>query len=232
MKSRLLILMVLSIILPLAAMTAKAQDYVDSYRFDLGGSLGMSGYLGDANESNMFKHPGFAANIQGRYLIDPRWAVRAQFGVQSISGNTADFDNKLPDGAQFKFNSTVYDLGVRGEANFFAYGVGETYKRLRRWTPFVAVGVGVSMASTDSGTYAAFNIPLSLGVKYKFSPRWNLIAEFSMTKAFSDKIDGENLSDPLGIKSSFLKNTDWYSSLTVGVTYEFGARCATCHRID
>ena len=34
------------------------------------------------------------------------------------------------------------------------------------------------------------------------------------------------------IKSSFLKNNDWYSRLSVGITYEFGRRCETCHYVD
>lgn len=210
----------------------QAQDIVESYKFDLGAGIGMSGYLGDANESNLFKHPGFAANIGGRYLFDSRWAVRAQLSMQTLSGNTADFSNVLPDGRQYSFKSTAYDLGFRGECNFFGYGIGETYKRLRRWTPFLSVGIGMTMSSTPDGSFFALNIPMGVGIKYKFKPRWNLIAEFSMTKVFGDKVDSAELTDLYQIKSSFLKNTDWYSSLTVGITYEFGARCVTCHRID
>lgn len=212
---------------------ASAQDVVESYKFDFGAGLGMSGYLGDANESNLFKHPGFAADIAARYLFDSRWAVRAQLSMATLSGNTADFDNVLPGNASYEFKSTVYDLGVRGECNFFAYGIGETYKRLRRWTPFLSLGVGVTMSANGSGSsYVAFNIPMGIGVKYKFAPRWNLIAEFTMTKTFGDKIDSDELTDIYQIKSSFLKNTDWYSTLTVGVSFEFGPRCVTCHRID
>ena len=209
-----------------------AQDIVESYKFDLGAGIGMSGYLGDANESNLLKHPGFAADIGGRYLFDSRWAVRAQLSMLTLSGNTADFSNVLPDGKQYSFKSTAYDLGFRGECNFFGYGIGETYKRLRRWTPFLSVGIGMTMSSTPDGSFFALNIPMGVGIKYKFKPRWNLIAEFSMTKVFGDKVDSAELTDLYGIKSSFLKNTDWYSSLTVGITYEFGARCVTCHRID
>lgn len=216
----------------ISAPQIQAQDIVESYKFDLGAGIGMSGYLGDANESNLFKHPGFAANIGGRYLFNSRWAVRAQLGMQTLSGNTADFSNVLPDGRQYSFKSTAYDLGFRGECNFFGYGIGETYKRLRRWTPFLSVGIGMTMSSTPDGSFFALNIPMGVGIKYKFKPRWNLIAEFSMTKVFGDKVDSAELTDLYQIKSSFLKNTDWYSSLTVGITYEFGARCVTCHRID
>ena len=211
---------------------AYAADYVDSYRYDVGAGIGTSGYLGDANESNLLKSLGFSANAGVRYLFDSRWAAKAQFSVATLSGNTADFENVLPDNAQYKFNSTVYDLSIKGEANFFAYGIGETYKRLRRWTPYATLGVGLTLASTESGASVAFSIPMGIGFKFKLSRRLNLNAEFTMTKVFGDKIDSEQLTDLYRIESSFLKNTDWFSTLSVGVSYEFGPRCATCNRID
>lgn len=36
----------------------------------------MSGYLGDANESNLFANPGVGLNASFRYLINSRWALR------------------------------------------------------------------------------------------------------------------------------------------------------------
>lgn len=219
-------------ILMSGSMGALSQDFVESYRYDIGVGLGMSGYLGDANESNLFKHPGFSANAGVRYLFDSRWAAKAQLSMATISGNTAEFDNVLPGNAQYDFKSTVYDLCVKGEANFFAYGIGETYKRLRRWTPYLALGLGVTMASSDGNNSVAFSIPMGVGVKFKISQRLNLNAEFTMTKVFGDKIDSKELTDLYQIKSSFLKNTDWFSTLTVGISYEFGPRCVTCNRID
>ncbi len=53
-----------------------------------------------------------------------------------------------------------------------------------------------------------------------------------MPMVCGDMGDGPGLSDPYLIKSSFLKNTDWYSALTFSVSYEFGKRCVACHRID
>ena len=60
----------------------------------------------------------------------------------------------------------------------------------------------------------------------------NLGLEFTMTKAFGDHIDGAELADLNGIKTAFYKNTDWYSRLTIGVSYEFGKRCETCHYVE
>lgn len=213
---------------------ARAQAVAPSapYKFDLGVQLGMSGYIGEANGSNIFKHPGFDGEVSFRYLPDTRWALRGVFSTFGLSGSTTDVANVLPDGAVYDFTSTVYDLSARAEFNFFPYGIGESYKRLRRWTPYLTLGVGVAMASSGGNTAVAPTIPMGLGVKYKLSQRWNLGLEFTMTKAFSDKFDGPALNDLNHIKTAFYKNTDWYSRLTVGISYEFGKRCETCHYVD
>lgn len=215
--------------LSLAAMAQSAP-----YRYDVGAAIGMTGYLGEANRSSMFKHPGFDGELSFRYLPNVRWAFKGVASVLSLSGNTADISDVLPSvGPEYyDFSTTVYDLGARVEFNFFNYGIGETYKRLRRWTPYLSLGLGVSIASSGGYSPASLNIPMGLGVRYKLSPRVNLAAEFTMTKAFGDKIDGPVLNDLNTIKTTFYKNTDWYSRLTVGISYEFGERCETCHYVE
>lgn len=213
----------------LAVNSSQAQE-LPTYKFDFGGQLGMSGYLGDANGSSIFKHPGFGAGVSFRYLPNYRMALRGVLNVIGLSGNTADFDNVLPADAQYKFSSTVYDLSVRYEFNFFPYGIGETYKNLRRWSPYIALGLGASVASCDGKTSFAPTLPMVVGVKYKLKERLNLGIEFSMTKVFGDKID--QIDDPYMIESSFIKNTDWYSNISISLTYEFGKRCITCHYQD
>lgn len=213
-----------------SALTARAQEA--KYKFDFGGSLGMSGYLGDANTSSILKHPGFTADVCSRYIMNTRVAFKAQLGMQSLKGNSADMTNVAPGGQTYEFSATLFDLGVHGEFNFFAYGIGETYKRLSRISPYLTLGVGACVSSAGGSTVFAPTLPMGFGVKYKLNPRLNLAMEFSMTKTFSDKIDGPYLNDLTGIKTSFVKNTDWYSRLTVGITYEFGERCETCHYVD
>lgn len=202
-----------------------------TYKFDLGAGVGMSGYAGDASPS-LFTHPGVQGELSFRYLPDTRWAVRGVFAMAGISGDTKDMAGVLPGGAQYHFNSTVFDLGGRVEFNFFAYGIGQTYKGLRRWTPYLALGVGVTMATCDGNTAFGPNIPMAAGLKFKVKERVNVGVEFAVTKVFNDNVDGKDLSDLTTIKSSFLKNNDWYSRLTLSLTYEFGKRCETCHYVD
>lgn len=202
------------------------------YKFDIGIGLGMSGYIGDANTVNPFKHPGFTADIRGAYIIDTRWQIRAILNTLGLSGSTKDIANVLPPGEQYEFTAQVVDLGVRAEFNFLPYGIGETYKRLKRWTPYLAVGIGFCASVGEGFSAFAPSIPMAFGFRFKANERLNLFAEFSMTKTFTDHLDGNQLADLNHIKTDFYKNTDWYSRIALGVTYEFGKRCETCHYVE
>lgn len=232
MLSRAAKILLIATVAALAAALPARSEEPESYKFDIGAGIGMSGYLGDANESSLFHKPGFTGNVSFRWLASNRFAVRGILSAATLSGNTADFDNALPGGVNYSFTSTVFDLGARAEFNFLPYGIGETYKRLRRWTPYLAVGLGAALASAEGSTSVAMSLPMAFGVKFKVRPRFNLAVEFAMTKVFGDHVDGAQLSDLYTIKSSFLKNTDWFSTLGISFSYEFGPRCVVCHRID
>lgn len=204
----------------------------EDYRFDIGGGFGMTGYLGDANTSNLLQHPSWDVEAFLRYILNPRFAFKTNLYVGGLSGNSADMTNVFPGNETFKFSSTFYELGELVEFNFFNYGMGERYRKLKRFTPYIAAGLGFMVWQTDKKTGFSVNIPLGVGVKFKLNKRVNLGFEFLMKKTFSDKLDGENLSDPYKIQSSFMKNTDWYSTMTFTISYEFSERCAVCHYKD
>ena len=226
---RLPILIMLAILgLALPAKVAAQEDY----RFDAGGGFGMTGYLGDANTSNLWSNPGFDGMLLFRYMRSPRIAFKTGLYIGTLSGNTADMTDVLPDARQFKFSTTFYELCEMFEFNFLNYGIGESYRKLKRFTPYITAGLGATLWTTDGYTGAAFTIPFGIGAKYKLSERLNLGLEFLMKKTFSDRLDGPDLSDPHAIKSSFAKNTDWYSTLSVTLSYEFSKRCATCNYKD
>lgn len=229
MKNLLRIMLAFVLLLSVAESNVFAQD--ETYKFDFGASVGMSGYLGDVNQTNMFSKPGFAAQLGFRYMFDTRWTVRGVFTTAGLRGDSSKYSNQFPEDQIYTFTSQIYELAARGEFNFFPYGIGETFKRLKRWTPYLAVGVGVCLSAADGKVSAAPTIPLAFGFKFKLRQRLNLAAEFCMTKAFGDKLDG-NISDLQGIKSNFVKNTDWHSNILIGITYEFGKRCETCHYQD
>ena len=209
----------------MAIATVSAQEY----RFEVGGAAGMSGYLGDANNGNVLKKPGYAVGGVFRYIINSRMALKANLLTASISGNSANLQNVYPDGQTYEFKSQLYDLGAQFEFNFMNYGIGSKYLKLKRISPYLTLGAGLTMASGD-GEGVTLNVPMGVGVKYKLSERLNLGLEFTMRMSMSDKLDG--LKDLNGISSGFAKNTDWYSFTMISITYEFSKRCRTCHYVE
>ena len=211
----------------MVAMMAVA--HAQEYRFEVGGAAGMSGYLGDANNGNLLKKPGYAVGGLFRYIINSRMAVKANLLTASISGNSTGLENVYPGGENYAFKSQLYDLGAQFEFNFLNYGIGSKYLKLKRISPYLTLAAGFTMA-TGNGDAFTMNVPMGLGVKYKLSERLNLGLEFTMRMSLSDKLDG--LKDLNGINSGFAKNKDWYSFTMISITYEFSKRCRTCHYVE
>lgn len=205
-----------------------AQSVEEPYKFDIGLAMGMSGYWGDLS-SNMFQNPGIAATAMFHYRFDTRWLIRGSLTGASLSGSNKKAANMLP-GGMYDFNGGFYALDARAEFNFFSFGIGETYKRLKRWTPYLGVGLGAAMSSVNKSTNFAMTIPMAAGVRFKVSERVNLGAEWTFMKVFGDKVDG--YSDLTGIKTDFIRHTDWVSTIQIYFTYEFGRRCTACNRHD
>ncbi|MDE6811384.1 MAG: porin family protein [Muribaculaceae bacterium] len=223
----------LKIFLMLLAMAATRHATAqEDFRFDIGGGLGMTGYLGDANTANLYQNPSWDAELLLRYIANNRWAFKTNFYVGGLRGDSSQMTNVFPNDETYRFSTTFFELGEMAEFNFFKYGMGEYYQKLKKFSPYITAGLSVTLWSVDSHTYAGFTLPFGIGFKFKPSRRLNLGLEFLMKKVFTDRLDGENLSDPMGIKSSFAKNTDWYSTLTFTVSYEFSKRCAVCHYKD
>ena len=208
---------------------ASAQE---DYRFDIGAGVGMTGYLGDANSANLWANPSWDATILFRYILNPRLNFKTNFYVGGLRGDSSKMDNVLPNDQNFKFSTTFFEIGELVEFHFFNYGMGESYRRLKRWTPYITAGVSITGWTVDGSGSATFTIPMGVGFKFKPALRWNISLEFLMKKTFSDRVDGNNFSDPLGIKRGFMKNTDWYSTFSISISYEFSKRCAVCHYKD
>ena len=75
---------------------------------------------------------------------------------------------------------------------------------------------------------------MSLPAGKPLKNRVNIGIEFSMRKLFADDFDvthnepGFNLNEPYGIKSSILKNQDWYSLILIFLTWEFNKKEDPC----
>lgn len=206
------------------------------YKYEIGGMAGGAFYMGDANKNTLFKglNPAFGGVF--RYNANFRWAVKADLMWARVSGSTAGLDNVFPGNAEASFDRNLFELGGQMEFNFFPYSDKFSYMNTKRFTPYVLLGIGATVAPGSGETFAGVNIPLGVGVKYKIRNRINLGLEFSFRKLFGDSFDvtkesNSILDDPYQIKSSMLKNKDWYSFLLFSVTWDFGPRNKPCNNI-
>ena len=219
------------IFLPLSVTLAQ------EYKYEIGGMAGMSFYMGDANKSKLFQNPGMAAGAVFRYNKNFRWAYKANLAFGGVSGDTEKSGNVFPNGENTSFSRTFVELGGQIEFNFFSYSDKFAYLGTKRFSPYMFTGLGVTMATGDKSFFGV-NLPIGVGLKYKIKDRLNLGFEFSFRKLFGDdfdqpdKKDGLSLEDPYEIKSSWLKNKDWYSLTMFSVTYDFGMRKDPCHSIN
>ena len=169
----------IALIALLAAMTVSAQEY----KYEVGPTLGMSGYLGDVNNSNVFRHPGVTGGALFRYAHNSRWAFKANLNYASISGNSKDIETRFPDETQYEFSSSLIDLGLTAEFNFLNYGRGPAYKKYKPISPYMVAGVGFVFAISNGHNQASFTVPIGIGVKYKYKDRLNLNFECARSSA-------------------------------------------------
>lgn len=234
---------VLLLLLMAVPLGLAAQDD-EEYRMEIGGGVGPDFYLGDVS-STPFRKPNVAAALLWRRNFNPRMGLKADLAMAHLrgaSGNCfipADAATPGAEGGKpvaVDFKRAVLDLGVQYELNFFGYGLGQEYMNMRRWTPYVALGVGLTLA-VGGGESAAFalNIPVGLGVKYKVRPRLNAGVEWSFRLTTTDELDAggqATLAHPYNIKGQGFKNKDAYSMLLLTLTYDISPKCKTCHNND
>ena len=152
------------------AFAAMAQDGdLLEYQQEIGGGIGLTNYIGDANGSP-FKRPGLAASVIWRRNLNARMVVKANCAYGHISGDTkgaflpTDPNSETPEGGTptaVSFSRNVTDLGVQFEFNFLGYGMGASYKGLYRWTPYVLAGAGLTLGFGGGGKFVGgLNIPI------------------------------------------------------------------------
>ena len=216
----------------ITCVTAVAQEY----KFEFGGGVGFSSYMGDANTNNPFleMHPSFGVIL--RKNMNFRWAMKADLLMGSISGNTKNSDNVYPANASATFERKLFDLGGQIEFNFLPYSDKFTYLLTSRISPYLMAGFGFTFAPGGE-TFFGLNLPVGLGIKYKPVNRINLGLEYSIRKLFSDGFDAPNksgfrLDNPYKMNGGVLKNRDWYVVLMFSISWDFGPNDRKCTNIE
>lgn len=199
------------------------------YRLEVGAGIGTVTYLGDFN-GNIFREMQPMGSLQAKYRMNPRMALAMNVSYGQLKGSSRNAETYYPGLTDYRFKTSLADIGLRYEYNFWPYGTGREYRGAQRLTPYIYIGIGVTVAKPNT-TEVAMNMPLGGGIKYKVANRVNMALEWTIHFTSSDELDV--IKDPYGIQSSGLfKNTDCYSHLRLSLTYDLWAKCKVCHNDD
>jgi len=210
--------------------TAVAQEY----KYEIGGMLGASMYMGDANQTALLRGFNPAGGLVFRRNFNFRWALKTDLMMGRITGNTKNTDNVFPNRGEASFARNFFEAGGQIEFNFLPYSDKFAYLNTSKIAPYLLTGLGFAVAPAGKGrTFGSVYFPLGIGVKYKIRNRINLGVEYAVHKLFSDSFDapdkeGFNLDNPYKIRSGLLKNKDWYNTLMFSVTWDFGPNDRKC----
>ena len=209
--------------------TAVAQEY----KYEIGGMAGLSMYMGDANQTALVRGYNPAGGLVFRRNFNFRWALKTDLMMGRITGDTKNTDNAFPNHGEASFSRDFFKLGGQIEFNFLPYSDKFAYLNTSRIAPYLLTGLGVTVAPRKSRTFGSVHFPLGAGVKYKIRNRINIGLEYTVHKLFSDSFDapekeGFSLDNPYQIQSGLFKNKDWYNTLMISVTWDFGPNDRKC----
>ena len=201
----------------------------DMYLCDFGFQGGIGYYVGDANP-HIFAHPREAYGGFFRYRFTQRWALQVQGITQRITGLN-------PDGTGFAvknngmWSNQLANIDVVAEYNFFRFDVTEYDSRVKTYTPYIGLGIGMSIHS--GFTRVSGYLPFVIGFKWKFHPRCNLQIVWQHNVYFSDNLEHvdayNNLHD---LNGSNILNCDVTGTLMVGLSVAFATGKKVCRRCE
>lgn len=181
---------------------------------EFGVGIGAAHYFGDLNTRAKLNRPKIAAGIFfrknfGNYIAARVVANFAQLGYSDKYNTYNEFMHQR----NLSFNTSVWELSLRGDFNFFRFLPGDPDYR---FTPFISLGVGVfsydpyaylqgqkyflrplgtegqgSPLYPDRKPYGsmAFCIPIGVGLKYALNDRFNVGLEITHRFTSTDYLD-------------------------------------------
>ena len=218
---------ILSILFFVLALKLSAQVY----KYEIGPTVGMTSYSGDANSYQLFTQPEMMKGLSIRRNFNLRTSLNFDLLKASVSSDTKNSSNVLPANLSTKFTTTFYDFNAHLEYSFFSYSDSFKYKETRRFTPYIFAGVGATVVTAPSNM-TRMNIPIGLGLKYKIFKRVNIGTELSLNLLLSDRLERiDELDTPYGVNSqSIIKNTDMYSYLKFYITLDIIKPACKCNK--
>ncbi|MDP3470208.1 MAG: DUF6089 family protein [Daejeonella sp.] len=176
--------------------------------WELGGSLGAMGYMGDINPVKAYKLTDPAFGVQIKRNFDGYWSAKLNYMYGKVRASDAASSNTYQVERNLDFHSPVSEFSMQVEFNLFRYMAGADYGfATRKLSPYLFTGIAsfsynpltkhngdeieLRLVQTENVAYkkSAISVPYGAGVKYNISGKWTIIAEIGYRTAFTDYLD-------------------------------------------
>ena len=181
---------------------------------EVGGSVGLSYYMGDINPNKPFVQSNLGWGALVRYYDGTRWAFRLAYSNLQLNGSDKASSYRPERG--LSFNTNVHDIAFIAEFNFFDYFTGSKRNGL---SPYIFGGISFLMfdPKADDGTQlcnvltdvsdynddgtnkiadgenkygkSSVSIPFGIGIKCSVSNRIGVALEWRWDYSFTDWLD-------------------------------------------
>jgi len=179
---------------------------VQAQTWEVGGSVGMAGYIGDLNVNNPVKPSGGFAGLFVKRNFNRYLAAKLSYSFGQISGADSTSDYQQFRDRNLSFTTPLKELSLVAEFNFMSY-IPDAGKNL--YTPYIYAGggltsfapramldgsqIGLRQLRTEgqASPYAkyAIVIPFGAGIKYNISGKWTLAADLGYRYTNTDYLD-------------------------------------------
>lgn len=175
--------------------------------WEIGGSIGGAGYIGDLNPNNPIKLSGVTGAIYGKRNFDGYFSAKLNIAVGTIAAYDSRSGNQQFRERNLNFKDELREISAIGEFNFMNYipDAGPN-----RYTPYIFTGIGITSFAPQAQDFQGGTrslrplkterqakaygdktvvIPYGLGIKYNLSGKFTIMGELGYRYAFTDYLD-------------------------------------------
>ena len=205
--------------------------------YELGVSYGKSNFIGDVGNTKFINPIDDAFGGIFKWNRSPRHSYRLSYIRSKLSANDLDSEDPRRIERGYYFETPIDEFLLGMEFNFFDFDLHESDVA---FSPYIFSGISYtsfkdqllinSAINSSENKNSTFGIPMILGIKYRFYDNYILSIEIGARYTFSDKIDGNNVSnDYLNYNFGNINNNDWYMFTKINLTYTFGRNPCYCN---
>ena len=176
--------------------------------WELGGSVGGAGYIGDLNERNPVKLSGISFGGFAQRNFNGYWSLKVGYNHGQISASDNSSSDPQTQARNLSFTTSLDELSLTCVFNFMKYLPGSEYDE-NKFSPYLFFGMAgtyfVPTATYGGVTYdlrsnetegeknpyptTTFAIPFGAGAKYNFSSAWTVAADIGYRATSTNYLD-------------------------------------------